>query len=199
MYKIYISIIGLYFFVSCATIVTGSTQLVTINCNVIGAHVFIDGVEVGVTPFVGEIKKNQKMLTVEKEGYQTYSAALSTQLESMFWGNIITGGTIGSITDFASGAAYAYAPASYQVELIGADTGLEEFKKVLYLKKFAMINISYIAGDLSNNDGPYLNSLIQLAGLEDNTNSKQIIRDNLNKAKGDQIIFGELMSSALDM
>ncbi len=189
----------IFLLVSCATIIKGSKQLITINCNIDGAQVFIDDVEVGVTPFVGEIKKNQKLLMVKKEGYKTYSSALSTQLEGMFWGNIITGGTIGSITDFATGAAYAYAPASYQIELIEDGMGLKEFEKRLNLKKFAMINMSNIANDLSNNNGPYLNSLIQLAGLEGNSFDKDMIRDSLIKSKGDQVSFGILMVNCLNI
>lgn len=185
--------------VSCATIMSGTTQLVTINCNVVGAHVYIDGVEVGVTPFMGEIKKNQKVLTIEMEGYQTYSGAMSKSLESIFWGNIITGGTIGSITDFSSGAAYTYAPSSYQIELYKTDTGLEDFKKVFELKKFAMVNMSHVANDLAYNDGPYLNSIIQLAGLEINDTGKHIVKDNLYKSGGDQVVFGQLMASTIDM
>ena len=99
------------FITSCATIATGTTQLVTINSNVDGATVSLDGVNVGKTPFTGEIKKNGKVVTIEKEGYKTYTIALSSSLEGLFWGNIIIGGTLGSITDFASGAAYKYAPA----------------------------------------------------------------------------------------
>lgn len=197
MFKVMLSVIGLFLLTSCATITKGSTQLITINCNVTGAHVFIDGVEIGVTPFVGEIKKNQKMLTIEMDGYQNYSVALSKNLEGMFWGNIITGGTIGSMTDFSSGAAYAYAPASYHVELIGLDTGYDEFEKQLKLKKFAMINISNIALDLSNKDGQYLNSLFSLAGIENNDASVQMVLDNLNQAKGNQVVFANLMCENL--
>ncbi len=198
MFKLMLSLL-IFFLVSCASIIKGSKQLITINCNIDGAQVFIDDVEVGVTPFVGEIKKNQKLLMVKKEGYKTYSSALSTQLEGMFWGNIITGGTIGSITDFATGAAYAYAPASYQIELIEDGMGLKEFEKRLSLKKFAMINMSNIANDLSNNNGPYLNSLIQLAGLEGNSFDKDMIRDSLIKSKGDQVSFGILMVTYLNI
>ncbi|MCB0739165.1 MAG: PEGA domain-containing protein [Bacteroidetes bacterium] len=192
-----LSLVGVLLLISCATITKGSNQLFTVNCNVDGAQVLIDGIEVGVTPFAGEVKKNQKMLTVQKAGYKTYSAALSKNIEGAFWGNIITGGTLGSITDFASGAAYTYAPSSYQVELIEDGMSLNDFEKTFNLKKFAMINMSNIANDLSENDGPYLNSLLQLAGLEVNKNNKDIVLDNLVKSRGDQVVFGKLMVELL--
>ena len=184
---------------SCATIATGTTQLVTINSNVDSATVFLDGVNIGKTPFTGKIKKNGKMLTIEKEGYKTYTIALSTSLEGLFWGNIITGGTLGSITDFASGAAYKYAPASYQVELMAKGTSLNNFKQIYELKKYAMINMSNISIDLSKNNGTYLESLIYLTNMEKNEKSIEIIRKQLIESDGDQVHFGNLIVKLLDI
>lgn len=184
---------------SCATITTGTKQLVTINCNVDGATVSLDGVNVGKTPFTGEIKKNGKVITIEKEGYKSYTIALSTSLEGLFWGNIITGGTLGSVTDFATGAAYKYAPASYQVELIAKGTSLNNFKKIYELKKYAMINMSNISIDLSKNNGTYLESLIYLANMDKNDKSIELIRKQLIESDGDQVHFGNLIVKLLDI
>jgi len=175
---------------SCATIATGTSQLVTITSNVEGADVKLDGVSVGKTPFTGKIKKNGKLITIEMEGYKTLQIALSTTMEGMFWGNIIIGGTLGSITDFATGAAYKYSPASYQVELIANGLSVNDFKKKYELKKFAMVNMSNIAIDLSNNNGNYLNSLLYLANLEQNENSTKMVKNILIKSNGDQVTFG---------
>ncbi|MEL6824517.1 MAG: PEGA domain-containing protein, partial [Calditrichota bacterium] len=103
MKRIAFILISLFVFVSCASIVKGNKQLLTINCNVDGAEVLLDGVSVGETPFAQEIEKKGKVILVKKEGYKDYTIALSKNLEPMFWGNIITGGTIGSLTDFGSG------------------------------------------------------------------------------------------------
>jgi len=185
------------FITSCATIATGTTQLVTINSNVDGATVSLDGVNVGKTPFTGEIKKNGKVVTIEKEGYKTYTIALSSSLEGLFWGNIIIGGTLGSITDFASGAAYKYAPASYQVELMAKGTSLNNFKQIYELKKYAMINMSNISIDLSKNNGTYLESLIYLTNMDKNEKSIEIIRKKLIESEGDQVHFGNLIVKLL--
>jgi len=193
---ILVSFISIYL-TSCATIVTGTHQLVTINCNVDSADVKLDGVLVGKTPFTGEIKKNGNVITVEAEGYKTHEIALSTTTEGMFWGNIITGGTLGSITDYASGAAYKYAPSSFQVELIKKGVALNIFKKNYELKKFAMVNMSNITIDISNNGGQYLNSLIQLANKEPNENTYELVRSLLIKSKGDQVAFGKEITQLL--
>jgi len=185
------------FLMSCATIATGTTQLVTINSNVDSATVSLDGITIGKTPFTGKIKKNGKVLTIEKEGYKTYTIALSTSLEGLFWGNIITGGTLGSITDFASGAAYKYSPASYQVELIAKGMSINNFKQIYELKKYAMINMSNISIDLSKNKGPYLESLIYLTNMDKNEKSIEIVRKKLIESEGDQVHFGNLIVKLL--
>ena len=182
----------------CATITTGSTQLVTINCNVDGATIKLDGRKIGKTPFVGKIKKNHKIITIKKDGYKTHRIALSTTLEGMFWGNIITGGTLGSSTDFASGAAYKYSPASFQVELYAKDISLNEFKEIFELRKFAMVNMSNIAIDISNNAGSYLESVVYLSNLNNNKKSTEIIREKLIASDGDQVVFGNLMVDLLN-
>jgi hypothetical protein len=192
-----IIIVTSIFFTSCATIATGTHQLVTITCNVDGADVSLDGIKVGKTPFTGEIKKDGKIITIEKEGYKTHTIALSTTMEGMFWGNIIIGGTLGSITDFATGAAYKYSPASYQVELYSNKMSMNDFKKEYELKKFAMVNMSNIAIDLSNNSGQYLDSLLHLANLDQNESSYKMIQDILVKSNGDQFIFGKKMVELL--
>lgn len=186
------------YFSGCATIATGTKQLVTINCNVKGATVKLDGRVVGQTPFIGEIRKNGKIITVEKTGYQPHKIAMSTTIEGMFWGNIITGGTLGSLTDFASGAAYKYSPASFQVDLIADNASVIDFKESHELRKFAMINMSNIAIDISNKSGNYLETVIYLAKLDNNTNSKEIIKQKFIESNGDQVRFGNLMVELLN-
>lgn len=60
------------FFSSCATIFKGSTQTISIDSNVKGADVVLDGVTLGKTPFIGKIKRaSSATITLKKEGYFT--------------------------------------------------------------------------------------------------------------------------------
>ncbi|TGN20963.1 PEGA domain-containing protein [Leptospira idonii] len=102
---------------NCATIFKGSDQLVSINSNVSGATVELDGLQIGQTPYVGNIKKNGKLLVLKKEGYETKTIALSNGIDPMFWVNIIFPGIWGSSTDYSTGAMYSYAPSTFQVDL----------------------------------------------------------------------------------
>ncbi|MDR2732319.1 MAG: PEGA domain-containing protein [Fibromonadaceae bacterium] len=58
------------FLTGCATIIKGRHQEITINSNVSGALVEMDGVEIGRTPFTGKVKKNKRTyIRVSKPGY----------------------------------------------------------------------------------------------------------------------------------
>jgi hypothetical protein len=102
----------------CASIVNGTTQVVTIDSNVRGAEVAVDGQFVGRTPYTGPIKRGSStVVRVSTQGYQAKMITLNTEVEPIFWGNIILGGFFGSTTDAGTGAMYKYAPATYELAL----------------------------------------------------------------------------------
>lgn len=182
----------------CATIVSGTTQLMTVNSNVDGADIYLDDNKIGTTPYTGEVKKNRKTLRVELEGYQTETLALSKSLEPWFWGNIIIGGTIGSITDFATGAAFQYAPASYRVELQSAGQSAADFQKQVRVVWFAMIYIDEISRDISQGGGDYLSALVAL--IEDDGESEidpVAINNALASSGGDPNRFADRLIELL--
>jgi hypothetical protein len=120
-------------FSGCATIIKGTTQVVSINSNVKGANITVNGEQIGATPFTGQIKrKSGTTVTLQKTGYDSKTITLTTEIESIFWGNIIIGGVLGSTTDMATGAMYYYAPATLQIDLEKSsdeDTASEEDTK----------------------------------------------------------------------
>lgn len=176
---------------SCATIVKGSTQSISVNTNVPGATVLLDDVKVGVTPFTGPVKKNAKMLTVQMDGYQPVKLSLATSIEPIFFGNIITGGTLGSITDFASGAAWQYAPAAYQVDLKAAAQPTADFEHRASARKFAMIYLNEVGGDLVRGGGEHLSALLAIVnGAGPARVDAAAVRDALERSGGDPVRFG---------
>lgn len=177
---------------ACATVVSGTTQLMTVTSNVEGAVLYMDGERVGSTPFTGTVPKNKDQLRVEADGYRSETVTLSKQLEPIFWGNIIIGGTLGSITDFASGAAYQYAPATYQVDLQRAGQPEAEYRNQLAVRKFSMVYVDRISRDVSRGSGDYLSALLDLieyAGAEGIEPSA--VRDALAASGGDAVRFGK--------
>jgi hypothetical protein len=185
-------------FAGCATLGSGKTQAVSVSSNVDGAEIFLDGIVIGKTPFTGPVAKNKQQLRVEAAGYRTETITLSKSLDPLFWGNIIIGGTVGSITDFATGAAYQYAPASYQVEL--REEGMSEaaFMRQLGTRKMAMVYIDPIVTDLASGGGEYLNALIEISGYGDgDALSSEEVLEAMKESRGDRIKFGQLIVDSL--
>ena len=98
-------------FTSCATIVSGSKQLVKFTSNPSSATIFIDEVEIGKTPF--EIKlerKKEHHVMIKLDGYKTYETNLTKKFNAWYIGNIAFGGLIGIIIDPITGAMYKLKP-----------------------------------------------------------------------------------------
>lgn len=145
----------------CASIVAGTSQVVSINANVQGATVAINGSQVGVTPFTGSIARGKDTtVTVSKAGYQPQTITLSTKIEPIFFGNIIFGGLLGSTTDLATGALFEYAPSSYYVNLTaGTAMSQQEFIRDTELKCYVMTNAAAIRAELAEGAGEHLDTL----------------------------------------
>ena len=177
---------------SCATIVKGTTQSISISSNVNGASLLLDGVEIGSTPFHGVVPKNNSEVKIVLAGYRTETIVLNKTLEPLFWGNIISGGTLGSLTDFVSGAAFNYAPASYQVELQAEGQSSLDYEKQLLARKFSMIYIGEISRDMVAGEGAYLSAIMEITGAK-----AMDIRAALEISGGNQIEFGKAVVSLI--
>lgn len=175
----------------CASIVKGSSQTITVSSNVDGADVFLDGMKIGTTPYAGPVAKNKGVLMVQKAGYTTANVSLSKTIEPIFWGNIITGGTLGSITDFASGSAYQYAPASYQVDLKPVEQAQADFERSVAARKFAMLYLDRISTELANGSGDHLDALLVLVNGERGSVNAEDIRKALVSSGADPVRFGD--------
>jgi hypothetical protein len=174
--------------ISCATIVTGTTQVISVNSNVSGATVIVDGRTVGTTPFSGLISKKGSVLTVSKEGYETVTIAMSKSFNAIFFGNIIIGGLLGSTTDLSTGAMYEYSPNTFYADLREKNhaQNTDEYQ----IRRFAMVNHSQVA--LDSNNGEYLLALADLMNSKmEREEAIENIKLALEVAKGDQLIFGD--------
>ena len=102
----------------CASVISGSSQWITVESNVRGAKVSVDGVAVGKTPFEGQVPRGKNVLAVEKPGYIKEQVQLKSETTSTFWANIIWGGLPGSTTDAATGAMHTYTNDAFVVNLM---------------------------------------------------------------------------------
>ncbi|AGC76621.1 PEGA domain-containing protein [Nonlabens dokdonensis] len=98
-------------FSSCATIISGSRQMVEINSEPSTAKVYINEVEIGNTPIQKNLKRNQEYSIILKlDGYETYETKLEKKFNAWYIGNIGFGGLIGIIIDPITGAMFKLKP-----------------------------------------------------------------------------------------
>lgn len=106
---------AIVFLAGCATVISGTTQILTFDSKPQGAKIYLDGLLVGTTPFSMETTKNKyKSFRIEKEGYLIINREVTkaydpVSLLNIFWDY--------STTDFITGAMFQYSPGSYYIEL----------------------------------------------------------------------------------
>lgn len=105
-----VAAVGLLAVSGCATVVNGRTEPLGLSSNPAGAEVSIDnGVMKVVTPTTVELKRDENHSFVfHKDGYQDSSATVTSGTSGWVWGNLLAGGIVGGVVDFATGAAYKF-------------------------------------------------------------------------------------------
>ncbi|MFZ5609715.1 MAG: hypothetical protein ACOY99_08895 [Pseudomonadota bacterium] len=99
---------------SCASIISGTSQEITINTNPTGAKCLLErnGQPLAKvdTPETITIKKTKHDITVtcDKDGFETATYFVKSEIQDATWGNIVAGGGIGWAIDSASGADNKY-------------------------------------------------------------------------------------------
>lgn len=124
------------FFSGCSTMVNGTVQTVAIKSTPSGANCILTregGLQVGAvasTPQQLAIPKSQKNVFVEcrKPGLESAKGQLPSQIDPSVAGNVLVGGLVGGVVDFASGAAYQY-PKEVTVYFPGHEPPPEAKKK----------------------------------------------------------------------
>lgn len=195
MNKTILALLAVAFLSGCASIISGTSQAVTIDSNVSGATVAIEGNVVGQTPFSGKIpRKRESVAMVSKPGYVAQSVVLTTSFNPVAILSIVWDY---STTDCLTGACWEYAPNTYYVNLRPATSSVEQFRRDSELKAFAMTYHSAIKAELAIGSGskveavrkeyfPSLTSaefLAQVLALE-------------AKSAGNPVAFGEALAAS---
>ena len=115
----------------CATIMQGTTQEIGISSTPTGATVKINNQVKGKTPIILDLKrKNNHIVTIELPGYMPYEATFTKSVSGWVWGNIVFGGLIGLVVDFAAGGIYKLTPTEVKAVL-------QEIKEGKYSEEIA--------------------------------------------------------------
>ncbi len=103
---------------SCASIISGTKQSVTITSDPSDVEVSIDGESAGRTPLTVELRrKEDHLIKAVKEGVGEASVTTTKKSNGWIWGNLLFGGIIGLIIDFSTGAAKKISPDTYHLQL----------------------------------------------------------------------------------
>lgn len=94
----------------CSTILTDDEQRINVISNTDeNLQVSVDGVEQNVPGIITVKKENKdKVLTVTSEKCKGKQVALNKTIEPTFFANILSGGVLGSTTDYASESMWKY-------------------------------------------------------------------------------------------
>jgi hypothetical protein len=128
--NIFIIILITIFGVSCASLISGTSQDIYINSNPEGATIFDGGLKVGRTPATITIKKSglgDKEITLTLEGYERRTFVLRKSFDAVAILNLA--GVIGWAVDFATGAIMKYDRTNYDIDLDPKAFNIEELEK----------------------------------------------------------------------
>jgi hypothetical protein len=105
----YILIAVMFLFTSCASIINGPDQRVSIQSDPPGADIELDGKHAGHTPTVLKILRNKDhVLVLTKEGYLAQKKNLKRELSSVAILYILPGGLASFALDATSGAQFCF-------------------------------------------------------------------------------------------
>jgi hypothetical protein len=92
--------------------------LAAVSSSPTGARVTVNGMERGVTPVIADLKrKDNHVIKVTMDGYQTFEMALTRSVSGWVWGNIVFGGIVGLAVDAITGGLYKLSPEQVTAEL----------------------------------------------------------------------------------
>jgi hypothetical protein len=114
---IFILVLSMLLMTSCATVFTGTKQVVQINSIPSGAKIQVDGIDRGQTPSAVRLKKGNdgQIVTLKAEGYETKTFQPETDINIIAvlnFFNLLCWGV-----DAATGALWKYDPKFYEIEL----------------------------------------------------------------------------------
>ncbi|MBZ0265525.1 PEGA domain-containing protein [bacterium] len=121
-------LVTMVFVWGCATIISGTTQDLSVGSTPAGASVKVmtlAGMEMasGTTPFTATLSRNSSYkVVVSMKGYMNKEVIINKGFNVMTIGNIICGGIPGLIIDYISGAIFELNPDQIMVSLEGGSS-----------------------------------------------------------------------------
>lgn len=92
----------------CASIAHGRRQEIKFSSVPPGAQVSVNGINLGMTPLLTNLKRKTKeqVVRIELDGFEPYQMTLKRKVSGWYFGNLVFGGVVGLIVDPSNGAMY---------------------------------------------------------------------------------------------
>lgn len=146
----------------CATIFTGTTDVLSFQANVPKVRLSIDGQYKGELPLTFVMSRNfvggqQFIARFEREGYVTQEFRLTRQLNAVAILDLTSIPTSGGI-DVLTGALMKFSPTEYHVQMLpaGRSAGAPDFQRSVRATGYALVNHRAIQKDLARRGGEHL-------------------------------------------
>ena len=114
----------------CATILTGSTDIISFDSDPEGAKILMDGIEIRKTPASITLKRpgfSDKEVILKLEGYEDRRFVLQKEFNVIAILNFA--GWVGWIVDIGTGSFYKYSPKAYDMDLEPKAYNIDELQK----------------------------------------------------------------------
>lgn len=121
--KLLVAIVGAILTLSgCATVTRGTEEALVIESEPSGAQVKLSNGMTGTTPTSFKVKRKDNLIvTVSKQGYETASINVTSQVAgaggAAMAGNVLVGGIIGAAVDASTGAMNELKPNPVKITL----------------------------------------------------------------------------------
>lgn len=165
----------------CSSIISGTTQNITIESNAKRVAIYDSGNKLCETPCTLTLRRERssKTLIAQKEGYEDGRIMLGTSLNLFFIGNLIS--TYGFTTDALTGSMWEYSPNQYYVNLMKDDKVQKKEELVKKeIRAFALKNYNALQSEAkTGKKGEYISSLSLMTGL-DAEEIKELLKENVS-------------------
>lgn len=169
------------FMSGCSSLINGTEQTVFFDSNVPNVTINRNGFGICKTPCAVPLKRtSQDMLfTGRKSGYRELVLNVTSIVSPWFFGNIITGGLIGSTTDAASGGMWEYSPQQYFLNMTPDDETEWDGEAIPFyarksVKKYVVKNFYALQSDANKGKGEYLDALSEMSDISGKELSQMI-------------------------
>ncbi|MFO0581961.1 MAG: hypothetical protein U0229_06800 [Anaeromyxobacter sp.] len=168
----------------CATIFTGTSDVLRFEANVPNVKLTVDGQYLGELPLTVPMSRNfmggrQFIAKFERAGYQTQEFQLRREFNAVAILDVSSTITSGGI-DLITGALMKFSPLDYHVQMVPAgQAGAPEERRKLDAWRFAVMNHRALQRDLARGGGEALDALAAVmagddAGARDGIRSKAL-------------------------